>query len=84
MQKEDTAEIKQKKVKQINDNFTRLEAEKNSRVFDIVVMLEQFDGKLSLSDILNTDIPLLVKLKEQKERLVDMQRQRQQQQNNKK
>lgn len=83
MQKEDSAEIRQQKLEKINDNFTKLEAEKNSRMFDIVVTLEQFDGKLSLSDILNTDIPLLTKLKEQKERLVDMQKQRQQQNNKK-
>ena len=59
--------------------FERLKSEKMD---EIVVLLEKFKGQLSLTDLLNQDIPLLNALREAKDRMngeITKEREKQQQ-----
>jgi len=47
------------------------ETAKNDRFDEIVGLLDLFDGKLTLDDLLGQDIPVLNKLKEAKLRSID-------------
>lgn len=66
----DTTEERREKIKIINENFDALEKAKESVADELVYLLDLFDGKLSLSDILNYEIPLLEALKQAKTRSI--------------
>jgi len=51
------------KYEQKELNFEALEAAKAEKAEEIVYLLDLFDGKLSLSEILNVEVPLLNQLK---------------------
>jgi hypothetical protein len=53
-----------------------LEAAKKNVGREVVYVLDLFDGKLSLNDVLNTDIPFLNTLKKCKEEAIDRSRQK--------
>lgn len=44
---------------------------KKDKIKEIVLLLDLFDGKLSLADILNTDISLLNQLRDAKLEIID-------------
>lgn len=50
----------------IDRHFRELEAAKFNVAKDIVYTLDLFDGKLSLTDVMNTPLPFLDKLKDAK------------------
>jgi hypothetical protein len=56
-------------LKRIQENFVKLEEIKQMKADELVGMLDLFDGKLTLGDLLNYDIPLLEMLKRSKLKL---------------
>jgi hypothetical protein len=49
----------------------RLQSVTDEKMLEIVYMLDLFDGKLSLSEILNLEIPLLNHLRKAKQKIND-------------
>ena len=63
----DTYEERAAKIKRINDNFTALEKIKKDKVAEILNFIDLFDGKISLTEILNHEIPFITDLAKAKE-----------------
>jgi hypothetical protein len=57
------------KMNRIEENFLRLQSVTDEKILEIVYILDLFDGKLSLSEILNLEIPLLNHLKKAKQKI---------------
>ena len=55
---------RKEKISIIEHNYRELEAAKKNIAKEVVYALDVFNGKLSLTDVMNTDIPFLEKLKE--------------------
>jgi hypothetical protein len=55
----------------MEENYFKLEAIKDQKAMEIVYLLDIFEGKVSLGEILNTEIPLLNHLKKAKIKLND-------------
>lgn len=56
-------------------HYRELEAAKKRVASEIVYILDLFDGKISLSDAMNTEIPFLDKLKECRIEAIDRSKQ---------
>lgn len=68
-------------MNKLEENKKELERIINSKMEDIVNLLELFQGQLSLTDILNQDIPILNGLRQAKNRINgEIQRERERQQ----
>ena len=65
----DSDETRQAKLKIQARNLKEFERVKEEKMDEIVVLLDKFKGQLSLTDILNQDIPLLNELGKAKDRL---------------
>ena len=59
----DSIEVKNEKLREINEKFLKLEARKDENALELAYMLDLFDGKLTLTELLNLEIPLLDRLK---------------------
>lgn len=55
---------RKEKIATIERHYRELEAAKKAVAKEVVFTLDLFDGKLSLADVMNTEIPFLDKLKE--------------------
>lgn len=67
----DTKEEAQEKLNKVEENFLRLQSTIDEKMLEVVYMLDLFDGKLSLSEILNLEIPLLNHLRKAKQKIND-------------
>ena len=63
---DDSKDERAKKIKRINDNYKELKQLQKEKANEIVDLLDLFNGNLSLSDILNQDIPLINSLRDEK------------------
>jgi hypothetical protein len=50
----------------IEENFLKLESLKNERAEEVVYLLDLFDGKITINELLNLDISYLNQLKNAK------------------
>jgi len=50
----------------MEENFLKLESVKNEKAEEIVYILDLFDGKITINELLNLDIPYLNQLKNAK------------------
>jgi hypothetical protein len=64
----DDAETRSKKIRVQNENFDGLEKAKTDEITEINYLLDLFEGRISLSEIMNMDIPVLNKMREVKEK----------------
>jgi hypothetical protein len=62
----DSIEEKNAKLRMMEANFLRLEQIKADRAEEVVYLLDLFDGKVTVNELLNMDIPYLNQLKNAK------------------
>jgi hypothetical protein len=66
IREEDSIEEKNAKLRAMESNFIRLEQVKSEKAEEIVYILDLFDGKITVNEMLNMDIPYLNQLKNAK------------------
>jgi hypothetical protein len=66
IREEDSIEEKNAKLRMMESNFIRLEQVKAEKAEEIVYILDLFDGKITINEMLNMDIPYLNQLKNAK------------------
>ena len=62
----DTAEERKEKYAKIQNNYDTLKEVQNNKIEEILDDLELFNGKISLNDILNQEIPIINALRNAK------------------
>jgi len=54
------------KLKVIEGNFLRLEETKAQKAEEIMYLLDMFDGKITINELLNLEVPFLNQLRDAK------------------
>lgn len=62
----DSPEDRSAKLKRMESNFLRLEQVKAEKAEEVVYLLDLFDGKVTINELLNMDISYLNRLKNAK------------------
>lgn len=62
----DSPEERSAKLKRMESNFLRLEQVKAEKAEEVVYLLDLFDGKVTINELLNMDISYLNRLKNAK------------------
>jgi hypothetical protein len=62
----DSVEERNAKLRKIESNFVKLEQLKAEKAEEVVYLLDLFDGKMTINELLNMDIPYLNQLKNAK------------------
>ncbi len=58
--------MRKEKLRRIEGNFLRLEQIKAEKAEEVVYLLDLFDGKITINELLNMEIPYLNQLKNAK------------------
>jgi hypothetical protein len=58
--------VRKEKLRRIEGNFLRLEQIKAEKAEEVVYLLDLFDGKITINELLNMEIPYLNQLKNAK------------------
>jgi hypothetical protein len=66
MKETDSAEQRRMKLKIIEGSFLKLEELKAQKSEEIMYLLDIFDGKITINELLNLDIPFLNQLRDAK------------------
>jgi hypothetical protein len=66
MKETDSAEERRMKLKVVEGSFLKLEELKAQKAEEIMYLLDIFDGKITINELLNLDIPFLSQLKDAK------------------
>jgi uncharacterized protein YfkK (UPF0435 family) len=66
MKETDSTEERRMKLKIIEGSFLKLEELKTQKAEELMYLLDVFDGKITINELLNLDIPFLNQLRDAK------------------